>query len=379
MGFSFQNADYFRLAGKSSRPSVSIYIPMESSPSELRQNPVRFRNVVKAVEAGLRTRHPKETEYFVETLEELDVPAFWQGGPTKGLAAFLSHDLFEVHKLPFEVPELLLVSDTFHTRPLLRYVAAVSSYHVLAVSQDHVVLFDGWRERLKLAHTPRLPRHMKDVVGEYENDSQRHSHSAARGGRQSIYHTSGEGARDVERDLEVFFKAIDTEVRRLLKHSRRPVVLAAQPRNQAIYRRLSRLPLLIEDGIPCEAKGFSAEEIGKRAWPLVETWAHERLDALLETFHKAKSRDHGSDELRDVARKAAQGRVKLLLLGPTDPLWGHLDRSTGEIEMGKDASGAADVLDELAELVLERGGDVRIWEGEPFPVTSGVAAVYSYS
>ncbi len=379
MGFSFQNADYFRLAGRSSRPSVSIYMPLQSSPSELRQNPIRFRNVVKAVETRLRADFPKEAEYFVETLTDLDAPAFWQGGPNRGLAVFLSHDLFEARKLPFEVPELVLVADNFHTRPLLKYVATASSYHVLAVSQDHVELFDGWRELIKPACAPRLPRHMKEVVGEYEKDSQRHSHSASGGGRQSVYHTPGEGARDVDRDLEVFFKAIDAEVRRLLKDSRGPIILAAQAHNQAVYRKVSRLPLLLSEGISCDAKRLSPAEIGRRAWPLVDKWAKDRLGAALEAFHRAKSRAQASDELPDVACKAAQGRVKLLLLGQTTPLWGRLDRSTGEIRLEEEAPGAVDVLDELAELVLERGGEVRIWEDEPFPVTSGVAAVYSYS
>lgn len=378
MGCSFQNADYFRLSGRFGEPSISIYSPMESSAARQRQNPIRFRNLVKAVETRLKADYPKEVEYFVDTLRELDTPAFWNT-PSRGLAVFLSQDLFESHRLAFSVPELVVVSDTFHTRPLLEYVGTVSSYYVLAVSQDHVVLYDGWREFLRPLVTPGLPRHMKDVVGEFEKGSQRHSHSVSRGGAQSVYHTSGEGARDVERDLEVFFRTIDTEVRRLVNRSGRPVVLVAQPHNQSIYRKVSRLPSLISGGIPCEAKTLSPMDIGKRAWPLVESWAHDRLRILLEACHRAKSRGRGSDELRDVARKAVQGRVKLLLLGTTAPVWGRLDRTTGEIEVAEGGPGAVDILDELAELVLSRGGDVRIWEGRPFPVPTGLAAVYSYT
>ena len=123
--------------------------------------------------------------------------------------------------------------------------------------------------------------------------------------------------------------------------------------------------------------GLSDAEIGKRAWPLVEKWSKDRLAGVLEAFHKAKSRAQASDDLPDVACKAAQGRVRLLLLGPSAPLWGRLDRSTGEIRLEEESPGAVDILDELAELVLQRGGEVRIWEGESFPLTSGVGAVYS--
>ena len=96
--------------------------------------------------------------------------------------------------------------------------------------------------------------------------------------------------RGVDRDLEVFFKAIDVEVRNLLRDSGRPVVLVAQPHNQSVYRKVSRLPVLISEGISREAKGLSDAEIGKRAWPLVEKWSKDRLAGVLEAFHKAKSR-----------------------------------------------------------------------------------------
>ena len=373
MGSSLHRADYVRLINTLGEPSVSVYLPVESSPPERRQNPVRYRNLVKAVEARLRNDYPQDATHFVDTLRELDTADFW-GRPGKGLAVFLSQDMFEVHRIPFELPELVVVADTFHTRPLLKYVATEARYHVLAVSQDHVSLFNGWREFLTQVDAPGLPQHMKDVVGETETESQRHVHSAARGGRRSIYHTPGEGSPDTHHNLGVFFRKVDAEVRRLLRNSGRPVVLAGQARNQAIYRGVSRLKFLISDGIASEAKDLSAEEIGKRAWPLIEKKAHDRLRAGLEAFQKAKSRGHGADDLRDVARKAVQGRVKLLLVGPSAPLWGHLDRSSGKIRLEREAPGSADIVEDLAELVLQRGGDVRIWEGEPFPVSSQIVA-----
>ena len=92
MGPSLHRADYVRLINRRGEPSVSVYLPVESSPPERRQNPVRYRNLVKAVESRLRNDYPQDATHFVDTLRELDTADFW-GRPGKGLAVFLSAEL----------------------------------------------------------------------------------------------------------------------------------------------------------------------------------------------------------------------------------------------------------------------------------------------
>lgn len=61
-------------------------------------------------------------------------------------------------------------------------------------------------------------------------------------------------------------------------------------------------------------------------------------------------------------------------------LWGRLDRETGIIEFVQEAGNdpgenAVELLDELAEVVILRGGNALVLSAEWMPTDTGVAAV----
>jgi hypothetical protein len=74
-----------------------------------------------------------------------------------------------------------------------------------------------------------------------------------------------------------------------------------------------------------------------------------------------------------------QGRVRTLLIDADIVLPGRLDRSTGEIvtNVGTDA-GVDDLLDDIAEEVVARGGEVVVVPTDKMPSHTGLAAIYGY-
>jgi hypothetical protein len=84
-----------------------------------------------------------------------------------------------------------------------------------------------------------------------------------------------------------------------------------------------------------------------------------------------------SDDVESVAAAAVAGRVRRLLIARGRTVRGALDRSTGAVRKRaarEDAFGD-DVLDDLAEAVLVRGGAVHVVEKDRMPTKSPVAAV----
>jgi hypothetical protein len=58
---------------------------------------------------------------------------------------------------------------------------------------------------------------------------------------------------------------------------------------------------------------------------------------------------------------------------------GHLDSLNGRIEFGDlDHPQMSDLIDDLAELVLSKGGQVVVVPAERMPTATGVAAIYRY-
>jgi hypothetical protein len=127
---------------------------------------------------------------------------------------------------------------------------------------------------------------------------------------------------------------------------------------------------------------LNAEQLREQAWQVLLPRYLARLDRLKEDFSTAQARHAGAADLADVARAAVQGRVGLLLIEAERVVAGVIDRGTGAIQAGNLADAdVGDMLDDLAETVLGRGGEVVVVPAERMPASaaaSGLAAIYRY-
>ena len=192
----------------------------------------------------------------------------------------------------------------------------------------------------------------------------------------------GHGGRneEVEIDAERFFRIID---RAVLEHHSRPsglpLILAALPEHHGLFHQVSRNPFLAAEGMKVNPESAPAEELRARAWQVIEPQYQARLSALGEEFEQARSKGLGSDDLAQVAEAAAAGRVATLLIEADRQIPGRLDSATGRIKFDDLSHPRVDdLLDDLGDLVAERGGQVLVVPTERMPVPTGLAATYRY-
>jgi stalled ribosome rescue protein Dom34 len=115
------------------------------------------------------------------------------------------------------------------------------------------------------------------------------------------------------------------------------------------------------------------------SWTHIEPSYLARLEALKDKFHAARSRQTGSADLSDVAKAAVSGSVETLLVEADRVIPGVLDRTTGSIRAGNSEDPHVDdMLDDLAELVLAKGGEVVVVPTERMPAESGLAAIFRF-
>ena len=104
-----------------------------------------------------------------------------------------------------------------------------------------------------------------------------------------------------------------------------------------------------------------------------------QVDEFVSRFGNAQADHKGSAIVSDVAREAANGRVELFLLEEDAKLPGTVNWDTGEItEVTLSDPRVDDVLDDLAEMVISRGGRVRILHAGSLQTASKVGAIYRY-
>ncbi|MGH7668157.1 MAG: hypothetical protein ACRENQ_01590, partial [Gemmatimonadaceae bacterium] len=130
-------------------PCLSLYQPTHRSHPANQQDPIRFRNLVKTLEASLRREFAaKDVRPLLDPFLKLaDDVEFWQH-TFDGLAVLGAPGLFRVYRLQRPVPELAIVAESFHLKPLLRIRQSADRYHILGLSQRAVKLFQGNRDAL---------------------------------------------------------------------------------------------------------------------------------------------------------------------------------------------------------------------------------------
>jgi len=100
---------------------------------------------------------------------------------------------------------------------------------------------------------------------------------------------------------------------------------------------------------------------------------------LADAFEEARSKGLGSDDLAKVACAAAESRIGSLLVEAERRIPGLMDKGTGGITFSRlEDPQVDDLLDDLAELVLNKGGQVVVVPAVDMPVTTGVAATFRF-
>ncbi|MCC6747476.1 MAG: hypothetical protein IT371_07450 [Deltaproteobacteria bacterium] len=365
-------------------PCLSLYQPTHRRAPENAQDPVRFRNLVKELEALLRPKFPAvEVRRLLEPFEALaDDRDFWNH-TLEGLAVLGGPDVFRALRLARPVSELVAVADTFYTRPLRRHLQSVDRYQVLGLSLHKVRLFEGDRDVLdEVDLAPGVPRTIEEALGAVLTEPHRTVASYGGVGQGSTPMHHGHGGRKDEADLDArrFFRAVDRAVMEHHSHpSGLPLILAALPEHHHLFHEVSQNPLLTATGIQLNPDAISIEELRVQASQAIEPRCRERLTAVAEAFVQARSRGLGSDDLAQVARAASSGQVATLMIEAERQVAGRIQTATGQVDVD-DSSGPQvnDVLDDLAQLVERKGGQVLALPAEQMPSRTGVAAIYRY-
>jgi hypothetical protein len=334
------------------------------------------------MEQSLRQKYTtREIQPLMESFQALaDDRDFWNHA-LDGLAVLGAPGFFRVYRLQRRVPEAVTVADSFHIKPLMRILQSADRYQILGLSRREIKLFEGNRDAVdEIEPAPAVPRNITDALGKELTERPTLTSFSPGAGGPAIRHGYGSKQDEVDIDSERFFRAVDRAV--LEQHSRPsglPLILAALPEYHNLFRQVSQNSFLLAGGIDIHPDALAADALRERAWRVVEPQYLARLAGLVEEFAGAKSKGLGSDELAAVAEAAVIGRVATLLIDADRHVAGRIDEASGQIEYGDLAHPEIDdLLDDLGELVVKKGGQIVIVPAERMPTRTGIAAIYRF-
>jgi hypothetical protein len=365
-------------------PCLSLYQPTHRRHPESQQDPIRFRNLVKELEQSLRQKYAKrETRSLLAPFDSLARDFDFWNHAQDGLAILRAPDLFRLYKLQRAVPEFAIVADTFHIKPLLRITQSADRYQVLGLSRGAVKLFEGNRDALdEIDLAPGVPRTVADALPDVATEPYQSVKplGTVGGSNVAVHHGQGGKSDRVPVDVERFFRAVDRSI--LAHHSRPsglPLLLAALPEYHGVFRGISHNPFLMDDGLRIDPDSISTDQLRELAWKIIEPRYQNRLNQLVDAFGQAKSKGLAGDHIGQIAFDTVSGRTMTLLVEANREIPGRIDPSNGRVEfLNISHPQINDLLDDLAELVLNKGGQVIVVPRERMPVETGAAAIYRY-
>ena len=366
-------------------PCLSLYLPTHQKHPENLQDIILFKNLVQQLEESLMQKYSAgEVQKHLAPVQALvDNDHIWNH-TLDGLAIFSAKGMIKVVVLHKSVESLAMVADSFHTKPLRHYLQSLDHFHVLGLTLHDIQLFEGNRHSLtEIKLTADTPKNIKEALGDELTD--KHTTVASYGGSggesTNMHHGHGGKSEETEKDAERFFRVVaKTIYEHYSKPSGWPIILAALTEHHNLFQKVSKNPLLLQNSIAINPSSVSPDQLAKMAWEIMEPEYNLKLETLADRFEQASANGKGSDDYKEIAVAAVEGRVDTLLVEADRIIAVRLTNLTTGNTQKKDLSNPKvdDLLDDMGELVIKMGGQVMVLPTDKMPSESGLAAIFRY-
>jgi len=141
------------------------------------------------------------------------------------------------------------------------------------------------------------------------------------------------------------------------------------------------MPTIITSGsIAINPSSVSPDQLAKMAWEIMEPEYNLKLDSLVAIFEQSRANGKGSDDYKEVAVAAVEGRVDTLIVEADRIIPVRITNLVTGNTQKKDLTNPKvdDLLDDMGELVMKMGGKVMVLPTSKMPSETGLAAIYRY-
>jgi Bacterial archaeo-eukaryotic release factor family 7 len=364
---------------------VSIFLPTHRAGAEIRQDPIRLKNLIKEAESRLIALGQKATkarELLAPARQLTERGTFWRY-QQDGLAVFLAPGLFQYLRVPLALQEFVSVSESFEVSPLLPLFTAGGHFYVLAISRNRVRFFYGTPEVLQELEIPEIPHSVDEALKYDVRESQLQLHSAAGanavGKEGAVFTGQGVGVDDEEGRTREFLLMVEKGVRYRLRKEHAPLVLAGVTELLAGYREANKYPALLEGDVTGNPDLLKPEELHRAAWEVVAPHFEGDRHRALAAYQELTGSGRVAQGLEGTLVSAYEGRVDTAFLPAGAHEWGKFEPDENKVEVHSgQRPGDEDLVNAVAVQTVLHRGTVYVMPAEQLPNGSGPAAILRY-
>lgn len=364
-------------------PCVSLYLPTHRIPMEIQQDRLRLKNLLRQAEEVLTERglRAPEAKALLEPAEKLLLDTLFWKGQQDGLAVFLAPGFDRHYPLPVDLPELAIVGERFHLKPLLALLSG-GEFYILALSQNRVRFFQASPFSVSEVEVEGMPLCLDEALKYDDPEKQLQFHTGAQkvtGGRAAMFHGHGVGADDAKSNLLRFFQQVDRGLHAVLREEQAPLVVAGVDFLLPIYREANSYANLLTAGIIGNPEGLTPAELHQNALEVVAPHFQQARQAAEARYRQLAGTGKASHDLREILPAAYHGRVDTLFVALGYEEWGAFEPDHGGLRFApQNGPGAEDMLDFAALHTLLQGGRVFAVAAREMPDGPPLAAVFRY-
>ncbi|MFP4417194.1 MAG: hypothetical protein ACLFSB_07970 [Chitinispirillaceae bacterium] len=383
----FTKQDLARLISTRDGMHVSIYSPTHRKGLEVKQDRIRFKNLLGEAHQSLVNKGMKERDaetFLRQAYQRITHDSFWQH-QSDCLAVFITSEMYAEYRLPMKSYQFVSVGDRFYVKPLIPLAGDDIRFLLLAINQGEVRVFEGNRYGIDQVNIPDIPPNISEALSLDDPERQQQWHSETPpivgGRRAAMFHGQGSGLDESNKRLARFYQKIDGGLRSYLQGRQDPLILAADDHLIPLYQEANTYPALMDRAITINPSSINESELHKRALAIVEPILERERESISARYAELSGSNTGgaSKDLETILTAAHDGRVDSLFVANDMQQWGTFDAQQHAVSIHQDAQpGDQDLLDLAVVETLNTGGRVFAVETSRVPDSAPAAAVFRY-
>jgi hypothetical protein len=353
--------DLTELAGATSHPAISFYLPTAPSSSETLQATTHLKNLITEASASLEEQGmtASEVEALLSPAVRLrDNAEFWQH-QRHGLALFVGRDFHRFYTLENTIEAQVCVADTWVLTPVLDQLSRADQFLVAVVSQKKAQVFSGNHEGLTELAITDLPQGIADLAdgSHFENTSYAAPTERPHVGEQSFAHGQSYGDSPSEHQKErlgLYAELIQKALGPVMGSSHLPAVLIADEELAGMVATLLAFHA-VDYTHPDALSEAELHELAEKALAdHLQSGDDTETDRIMGRLGRKEAI---ATTLAEIHQAATEGRIETLVVARRD----------GDI-----------ALNQALQATLSTGGTV-VWMSEPEPaLPEGALALLRY-
>jgi hypothetical protein len=334
-------------------PAVSVLVSTTPAPVMTPADAARLRGrVAEAVERVRRERLGERADHAVRALQALAGRAS-QAPTSCALALFASAEVAMAVPLPLTVRDRVVVDPTFATRDLVRALHRTPRHVVLVLNSGEARLFTGAADVLRPVTRGSFPM---------QNERPR---------RPAAARTTAKDA-----DAAAFYREVDAALGTHLRLHPAPLVLVGPDRVLAQFRAVSRNLSRLAGVLDGNVASLPLPELVDRCRPVLERYLLSRQAEALALLEQRVGASRAVAGMPSAWLAARRERPEMLAVEEGLFFPARVSEDGDLLEPATDVEHPDvidDAVDELIELVLDRGGWVALVEDGALGEHGGVA------